>query len=44
MEHITLREPYRTRFFEGVRRAVLDAGDRIVLDDTIALYLTRRPR
>ena len=25
-------------------RAVLDAGERIVLDDTIALYLTRRPR
>ena len=44
VEHITLREPDRTRFFESVRRAVLDAGDRIVLDDTIALYLTRRPR
>lgn len=43
VEHITLEEPYRSRFFNGVRQAVRDAGDRIVLEDTIALYLCKKP-
>lgn len=43
VEHITLEEPYRSRFFDGVKEAVLLAGDRIVLEDTIALYLAKKP-
>ncbi|MCI8442771.1 MAG: methyltransferase domain-containing protein [Provencibacterium sp.] len=44
VEHITLEEPCRSRFFEGVKNAVTAAGDRIVLEDTIALYLARKPQ
>jgi hypothetical protein len=42
-DHMTLREPDRTRFYEGVRDAIRKAGDRITLYDTIALYLARKP-
>lgn len=43
VEHITLQEPYKSNFYNGVREAVIHAGNRIILDDTIALYLTRKP-
>ena len=42
-DHIVLEEPYRTRFFDGIRQAVLDAGNRLVFRDTFVLYLTRKP-
>ena len=42
-DHLVIPEPHRSRFFEGLRRAVLEAGDRIVFLDTHALYLARRP-
>ena len=42
-DHIVLPEPYRTKFFDGLRQAVLDAGDRIVFNDTYILYLARKP-
>lgn len=42
-DHIVIPEPLRTEFFEGLRSAVLDAGDRIVFHDTYVLYLTKRP-
>ena len=42
-DHIVIPEPYRTRFFDGLRAAVLAAGDRIVFDDTYVLCLARKP-
>ena len=42
-DHIVIPEPCKTRFFEGLRRAVLEAGDRIVFRDTHILYLARKP-
>ena len=42
-DHIVIPEPYKTRFFEGLRQAVLDAGNRIVFDDTYVLYLAVKP-
>ncbi len=42
-DHIVLEEPYRTKFFDGLRKAVRDAGNRIVFNDTFVLYLTRKP-
>ena len=42
-DHIVLKEPYKTKFYEGIRKAVLEAGDRIVFNDTYVLYLTRKP-
>lgn len=42
-DHIVIPEPDKTRFFEGLRRAVLDAGDRIEFRDTFVLYLAKKP-
>ena len=43
-DHLVIPEPYRSPFFDGLREAVLAAGDRIVFDDTHVLYLARKPR
>lgn len=43
VEHITLKEPYKSNFYNGIRECVLKAGNRIILNDTIALYLTKKP-
>lgn len=40
--HITLEEPYKSNFYEGIRKAILDAGDRITIIDTIPLYLFQK--
>lgn len=42
-DHLVIPEPYRSRFFDGLRQAVLEAGDRIVFRDTFVLYLARKP-
>ena len=42
-DHIVIPEPYRTPFFEGLRNAVLAAGNRIVFHDTYILYLAKKP-
>ena len=42
-DHIVVPEPYRTPFFEGLRDAVLAAGNRIVFLDTYVLYLAKKP-
>ena len=43
-DHIVIPEPIRTEFFECLRNAVLDAGNRIVFNDTYVLYLTKKPK
>lgn len=42
-DHIVIPEPYKSRFFEGLKKAVLDFGGKIVFQDTYILYLTKRP-
>ena len=42
-DHIVIPEPVRTEFFESLRKAVLDAGDRIVFNDTYVLFITKKP-
>ncbi len=42
-DHIVLREPCRSKFFSGIREAILEAGNRIEIEDTIVLYLARKP-
>lgn len=42
-DHLVIPEPHRQRFFEGLRDAVLRAGNRIVFRDTHVLYLARKP-
>ncbi len=43
VEHITLQEPYKSNFYNGVREAIINAGNKITLNDTIALYLAKKP-
>lgn len=42
-DHMVIPEPYKTKFFEGLRNAVLDAGDRVEFRDTYVLYTVRKP-
>lgn len=42
-DHIVLQEPYKQKFFEGVKEAILNHGDKIEFNNTIILYLTRKP-
>ncbi|HCW79969.1 MAG TPA: hypothetical protein DG942_02550 [Ruminococcaceae bacterium] len=42
-DHIVLKEPYKSKFYTGVRDAILEAGNKIILNDTIVLYLARKP-
>jgi SAM-dependent methyltransferase len=42
-DHIVLQEPYKSLFFNGIKTAILNHGDKIVFNDTVVLYLTRKP-
>lgn len=42
-EHITLDEPYRSKFYAGIKEAIMAAGNEIVIIDTIPLYLVHKP-
>ena len=42
-DHIVLPEPYRSKLFDGLRDAVLAAGNKIVFQDTYVLYLAKKP-
>ena len=42
-EHITLEEPYKSNFYDGIRKVIMDAGDRITIMDTVPLYLFQKP-
>ena len=42
-DHIVIPEPYKTKLFDGLRTAVLQAGNRIVFNDTFVLYLAKKP-
>lgn len=43
-DHISLEEPYKSEFYAGIKKAILDAGNKITLIDTIPLYLVQKPR
>lgn len=42
-DHLTLTEPDRSKFFQGIRDAILSFGDKITLNNNIILYLARKP-
>lgn len=42
-DHITLQEPYKSKFYAGIKDAILSFGNKITLNDTIVLYLARKP-
>lgn len=41
-DHITLQEPYKSKFYTGIRDVILSFGNKIILHDTIVLYLARK--
>lgn len=41
--HLTLIEPNRSKFFQGIRDVILSFGDKITLNNTIILYLAKKP-
>ncbi len=43
-DHIVIPEPYKSKFFNGLREAVLEAGNKIVFNDTYVLYLAKKPK
>lgn len=42
-DHIVIPEPNKSKLYDGLRAAVLEAGNRIVFQDTYILYLTKKP-
>lgn len=42
-DHIVIPEPFKSRFFEGLRNAVLQAGNKVVFSDTHVLFLAKKP-
>ncbi|WP_297637402.1 class I SAM-dependent methyltransferase [uncultured Clostridium sp.] len=42
-EHITLEEPNKSKFYEGVRQAIIKEGNKIIIYDTIPLYIAQKP-
>jgi len=42
-DHITLREPERSKFYAGIKDAIVQSGNRITLYDKITMYLARKP-
>jgi phospholipid N-methyltransferase len=42
-DHIVIPEPYKTKFFEGLRTTVSENGGQVVFADTYVLYLTKKP-
>ena len=42
-DHIVIPEPDKSKLFSGLREAVLEAGNRIVFQDTYILYLAKKP-
>ncbi len=42
-DHITIPEPYKTKFFEGLRTTVLENGGKVEFWDTYVLYTAKKP-
>ena len=42
-DHLVIPEPYKSKFFSGLREAVLEAGNKIVFNDTYVLFLAKKP-
>ena len=42
-DHMVIAEPYKTKFFEGLHKAVLAHDNKIIFNDTYVMYLTKKP-
>ena len=41
-DHLVIPEPYKTKFFEGLRKTVSENGNKVVFHDTYILYLAKK--
>ena len=41
-DHLTLQEPYKSKFYDGIREVIHSFGDKITLYDKITMYLARK--
>ena len=42
-DHLTIPEPYKSKFFDGLRETVRANGNKVVFRDTYVLYLAKKP-
>ncbi len=42
-DHIVIPEPYKTKFFDELRKTVRENGNKVVFNDRYVLYLARKP-
>lgn len=42
-DHIALEEPYRSPFFSGIKKAIAEHGNRLVINDEYILKTVRKP-
>lgn len=42
-DHMVIPEPYKTRFFEGLRNTVKENGNKVEFWDTYVLYMAHKP-
>jgi len=42
-DHISLKEPNKSSFYEGIRKVILDSGNKITLYDKITMNLAKKP-
>lgn len=42
-DHLALKEPFKSKFFEGLRAAVVEFGGSLVFNDTYVLMTVRKP-
>ena len=42
-DHITLQEPYKSKFYAGIRDVILSFGNKITAYDKIELHIARKP-
>lgn len=42
-DHLVIPEPYKSKLYNGLREAVLEAGNMIVFHDTHILFLAKKP-
>ena len=42
-DHIVIPEPYKSKFFDGLRKAVSEGGNKVVFNDTFILYVAKKP-
>jgi len=42
-DHLVIPEPYRSKFFDGLRKVVENNGNKVIFNDTYVLFLCKKP-